>query len=148
MFHIQGPVGSGKTTGIRALCVLFSLHSDGNILICTSQNAPCDKLTKDMYEASQQCNINVTRIASNSDATKHTEMPVDHGSCGVRAGRRSGQDLLPRCKTNVVILTFGMTGKAVRIQRTIERCLPTEQFHLISADEKQNENGENLLLLP
>ena len=57
MFHIQGPVGLGKTMGILALCVLFSLHLDGNIMICTSQNAPCDNFTEDMYEVYQQCNI-------------------------------------------------------------------------------------------
>ena len=56
MFHIQGLVGSGKTTGIRGFCVLFSLRFDGNILICTSQNAPCDKFTEDMYEASPHNN--------------------------------------------------------------------------------------------
>ena len=101
-----------------------------------------------MYETSQQCNINVARIASHSEVTKHTEKPVEHSSCVVRAGRRFGKHLLPPCKTNVVIPTFGMTGRAVNIQGTLELCLPTEKLHLICADENQSENRENLLLLP
>ena len=47
----------------------------------------------------------------------------------------------------MVILTLGLTGKAVNIQGTVELCLPTEQFHFIFAGEKQSETGENLLLL-
>ena len=48
----------------------------------------------------------------------------------------------------MVILTFGVIGRAANIQGKMALCLPTEKFQIICADGKQNENGENLLLLP
>ena len=46
MFHIQGPVGAGKSTAIRACCLFYSLRFTGNILITSTQNAPCNKFTR------------------------------------------------------------------------------------------------------
>ena len=49
IFHIQGPVGSGKSTKNRAFCVFYSLlFHTGNILIVSTQNAPCNKFCADM----------------------------------------------------------------------------------------------------
>ena len=68
IFHTQGPVGAGKSTAIRAFCLLYSLHVTGNILIVSTQNAPCNKFTADMWEASQHSNIDFTRVASQKEA--------------------------------------------------------------------------------
>ena len=105
MFHIQGPVGSGKTRGIRTFCVLFSLRFECNIQICTSQNAPCDKFTEDMYETSQQCNINMTRIAAHSEVAKHEKNLSNTAIASCVLGSALEEISCP-WKTNVVILKF------------------------------------------
>ena len=51
IFHIQGPVGAGKGTAIRAFCLFYSLRFTGSILIFSTQNASCNAFTEDMWDA-------------------------------------------------------------------------------------------------
>ena len=69
IFHTQGPVGAGKSTAIQAFCLLCSLHFTGNILIASTQNAPCNKFTADMWDTSQHSNIYFTRVASQKESS-------------------------------------------------------------------------------
>ena len=64
------------------------------------------------------------------------------------AGKRHGCTLHALWKAHGCMITFGMTGRSANLKGSMELGVPTEKFYLISADEKQNENGENLLLMP
>ena len=68
IFHTQGPMCAGKSTAIRAFCLLCSLHCTRNILLVSTQNAPCNKFIADMWVASQHSNIHVSRVASQEEA--------------------------------------------------------------------------------
>ena len=82
IFHIQGPVGSGKSTAIRAFCIFYSLLFDtGNILIVSTQNAPCNKFCADMFETSQHSNIHFTRLAARDQVDKLREENVAFMEC-------------------------------------------------------------------
>ena len=110
MFHIQGPVDSGRSTAIRAFCLLCSLRFAGNILIISTQSAPCNKFTEDMWDASKHSNIHLTRLASQNEAAKLPSLQSDISECVAVAGERHERGLLQYWKTNVVITTVGQVA--------------------------------------
>eukprot|EP00973_Karenia_brevis_P064528 8965448-Karenia_brevis.AAC.1 len=90
IFHIQGPVGSGKSIAIREFCLLYSLRFAGNILIISAQNAPCNKFTEDMLDAAKVANnINLTRLASQGEAAKQRKLNSNVAECIAAAGDRT-----------------------------------------------------------
>eukprot|EP00973_Karenia_brevis_P092640 12413405-Karenia_brevis.AAC.1 len=64
------------------------------------------------------------------------------------AGDRKEYDLLKSRKTNVIITTFGMASKTQNEKGTLELAIPCQKFDVVFEDEVQNENGENLFLIP
>ena len=62
--------------------------------------------------------------------------------------RETGQTLCEYSKTDVIISTAGMTGKSSNHKGTVELAISCESFDVVLQDEKQNENGENLLVIP
>ena len=148
IFHIQGPVGSGKSITIRAFCILYSLLFTGNIVILSTQNAPCNKFCADMFETSEYSNIHFTRVASRDQIAKLREKKVPFLDCLQGSGNKTQRHMLNNRKTNVIISTVGMTPQSHNNKGTMELVIPCEAFDVVFQDEKQNENGQNLLLMP
>ena len=95
IFHIQGPVGSGKSTTSRAFCVFYSLlFRSGNILIVSTQNAPRNKFTEDMFETSQHSNIHFTRYAARGEVDKLRKEKVNYIEFVAGTGEKHDRHLL------------------------------------------------------
>eukprot|EP00973_Karenia_brevis_P004752 652780-Karenia_brevis.AAC.1 len=78
----------------------------------SSQNAPCNKFTEDMLDASQACqNIHLTRLASQSETAKLRSAGSRITLCMATARERKEHDLLKKEHTNVIITTFGMASR-------------------------------------
>ena len=149
IFHIQGPVGSGKSITIRAFCVFYSLlFRSGNILIVSTQNAPCNKFCEDMFETSQHSNMHFTRVAARGEVDKLRSEKVKFIECVTGTSEHHERHLFNYSKTNVIITTVGMTAKSHNVKGTVELVIPCESFDVVFQDEKQNESGENLMLNP
>ena len=101
-----------------------------------------------MFETSQHSNIHFTRVAARGEVDKLRMERAKYIECVTGTGEHHERHLLNYSKTNVIITTCGMTAKSHNVKGTVELVIPCESFDVVFQDEKQNENGENLMLTP
>ena len=68
--------------------------------------------------------------------------------CVQGSGIKSKRWLLSDRKTNVIISTVGMTPVSHNHKGIMQLVIPCESFDVVFQDEKQNENGQHLMLIP
>ena len=101
-----------------------------------------------MWDASQHSNIQFTRVASQNEAGNLRSSKAEFVECVVSTSEKQDRRLFEFSKTNVIISTVGMTSKSHNYKGLVELAISCESFDVVLQDEKQNENGENLLVIP